>query len=151
MGTPGRPPNFILQRRLAQAILGKEGTPEYKEYVATMRRHALAGVLAPALHQLFLYYGYGKPVEEIEITEKFPDSPLVHLNEDELRDRARRIAMARFIMPPSDDIEVKAERVPIETQALSPMNALPENAPENPDPYAPVWPSEPAKETTVEP
>lgn len=125
MGTPGRPPNFIIQRRLAQAILGKEGTPEYREYVSAMRRQALAGVLPPALHQLFLYYGYGKPTEEIEITDKRED-PLVHLTEEELRDRARRIAMARFIVDPSATLDGEVVTKP--TLELSDGEQLPDDA-----------------------
>lgn len=104
MGTPGRPPNFILQRRLAQAILGKEGTPEYREYCEAMRRQALAGVLNPAIHTLILHYGYGKPVEEIELEVSQRPDPLVHLTEDELRDRARRISMARYILSKPDEL-----------------------------------------------
>jgi len=103
MGIPGRPPNFILQRRLAQAILGKEGTVAYKEYVTTMRRQLMAGILPPAIHQLFLHYGFGKPVDHIEVTEK--KDAMVDLTEDQLRDRARRLAMAKFILPDREDDE----------------------------------------------
>jgi hypothetical protein len=100
----GRPPNWVLQRRLAQAILGKEGTPEYKEYCEAMRRQVLAGVLNPAIHTLILHYGYGKPVEEIELEVSQRPDPLVHLTEDELRDRARRISMARYILSKPDEL-----------------------------------------------
>jgi len=103
-GIPGRPPNFVIQRRLCQAILGKEGTPEYREYCEAMRRQVLAGVLNPAIHTLLLHYGYGKPVEEIEVEVSQRPDPLVHLTEDELRDRARRISMARYILSKPDEL-----------------------------------------------
>ena len=112
MPPTGRPPAYIQQRRLAQAILGKEGTPEFKEYVDTMRRHVLAGICPPALHQLFLHYGYGKPVEEIQVSEG--PSSMANLTEDELRDRARRLAMAKFILPPPEEDEETPSSEPTE-------------------------------------
>jgi len=105
MGTPGRPPNFVLQRRLAHAILGKEGTPEYEEYVKAQRRLLLAGILPPNIHQLLLYYAVGKPTEQIEVGVTVNDT-LAHLTEDELRDKARRIAMAQFILAPATEAEI---------------------------------------------
>lgn len=97
----GRPPTWVLQRRLCQSIIGKEGTKEYTEYTNAMRKQVLAGVCPPAIHQLFLHYGYGKPVEEIEVVDKTPaESGLADLTEEQLRDRAKRIAMAKFIVGP---------------------------------------------------
>jgi len=69
-----------------------------------MRRQVLAGVLNPAIHTLLLHYGYGKPVEEIEVEVSQRPDPLVHLTEDELRDRARRISMARYILSKPDEL-----------------------------------------------
>ena len=109
----GRTPNWVLQRRLCQSIIGKEGTPEYKEYVDSTRRQLLAGVLPPAIHQLILHYGYGKPVDEIEVTERITDT-LSHLSEEQLRDRARRLSMARYILPDPSDIDVDTiEKPPV--------------------------------------
>jgi len=122
----GRPPNWVLQRRLAQSILGKEGTPEYKEYCETTRRHLLAGILPPAIYTLILHYGYGKPVEEIDLEVRTPD-PLASLSEDELRERARRLAMARFILPSPEetvDGETVQRELP-EASMESQMEAVP--------------------------
>jgi len=116
----GRPPAWVLQRRLCQSILGKEGTPEYTEFCQTMRRHLLAGILPPAITTLILHYGYGKPVEEIEVTDKTPDSPMGHLTEDQLRDRARRLSMAKFIID-TEPIETEV----VETPQSTPVEANP--------------------------
>ena len=110
----GTTPNYILQRRLAQAILGKEGTPEYEEYVTTMRRHLMAGILPPIIHQLFLHYGHGKPVEQVEVGVTMNET-LAHLTEDELRDKARRIAMARFIIGEGEVIDTE----PVEQKKIA--------------------------------
>lgn len=105
----GQTPNWVLQRRLCHAILGKEGTPEYEEFVATTRRHYLAGILPPGITTLLLHYGYGKPVERIEI-EDTTQNDMEGLSEEALRDRARRLALSQYAFPappPGDDPTVQ--------------------------------------------
>ena len=91
------PLRWQQQKKLCESIIGKEGTDEYNEYVAMMRRHIMAGICPPVIHTLILHYGYGKPVEEVKIDDKRVD-PMAGLTEDELRDKARRLAMAQFIL-----------------------------------------------------
>lgn len=93
----GRQPGYMAQRRLCEDILGKQGTKEYDEFVASTRRFLLAGVLPPGITTLLLHYGYGKPVDRIEVKEV--KNEMEDLTEDSLRDRARRLAAATFIRP----------------------------------------------------
>jgi hypothetical protein len=124
-GIPGRPPNWVLQRRLCQAIIGKEGTPEYAEFCAVTRRHLLAGILPPAITTLILHYGYGKPVDEVEVEVRH-ESTLASLSEDELRSRARRLAMAKFILPPEGET-IEGQTVQRELQMATPETPEPDD------------------------
>lgn len=99
----GRPPGAAAQRRLAEAIFGKEGTKEYDEFVTTTRRLYLAGVLPSGVTTLLMNYGWGKVADRIEVEVK---NEMEELSEDDLRDRARRLAVATFARPtpvPKDD------------------------------------------------
>ena len=107
--TGGHTPNFILQRRLCQSILGKEGTKEYEEFTQMMRRQFLAGVLPPAIMTLILHYGYGKPVDEIHIQETKTADPMAGLSEEQLRERARQLANSKFSLVVDEKLDGSAQ------------------------------------------
>lgn len=75
-----------LQRHVAEMVLGKPGTPEFETFIALEREALLTGTMDPRIKQLWMHYGYGRPVERIEVKETTEN--LDGLTEEHLRERA---------------------------------------------------------------
>ena len=57
----------LLQREVAEKVLGKPGTPEFEEFIASQRKQILLGILPPVILQMWMHYLVGKPKETIEV------------------------------------------------------------------------------------
>lgn len=69
---PGRPKGLknkatLQQREVAEMVLGKRDSPEFQQFIASQRTQLLAGILPPAILQLWLYYLLGKPKETVDV------------------------------------------------------------------------------------
>jgi hypothetical protein len=69
---PGRPKGrqnnrTLQQKEFADRVLGAQGSPEFDEFVASVRQQLIAGSLPPAITTLLLHYAYGKPKEIVEV------------------------------------------------------------------------------------
>lgn len=76
--TRGRPKNFDELRRLSQ-LIGAEETTDSKGNVMTRIEHVLRKLAAssdPQALRIFLEYGFGRPVDRVELEELNPKTTL---------------------------------------------------------------------------
>ena len=77
--TRGRPKNFDELRRLSQ-LIGAEETTDSKGNVMTRIEHVLRKLAAssdPQALRIFLEYGFGRPVDRLEVDEVQPKPTLI--------------------------------------------------------------------------
>lgn len=84
-----------LQREIAERIFGKVGTPEFEAFIAAERKSLMDGTMPPQIKQYWLHCGYGKVVDRVEVHD-VPPGEFETVDENELRARARSLAIARF-------------------------------------------------------
>lgn len=83
----------VIRRRAQEAAKFAQEIVDDPEYRKNFRARAVAGLLAPGVENVLLYYRFGKPVDRIEINE-VATSDLESMSAEELADRAETIAFA---------------------------------------------------------
>jgi hypothetical protein len=119
------PPNRkrLKQISLAEAILGRPGTQEFKDFVDVTRAQVMAGTCPDTILKLLLYYLVGAPAARVEVEDVTPPQ-LEGASKEALAARAVAI-LDRIKSMGAEDVEgtvVASESVPDDEPTVATAN-----------------------------
>jgi len=79
------------------------------DYLTTLKRRAVAGILAPAMEMMLWHYVFGKPQETVNVNVNNRTTELKNLSDEELAERAAKLSgkvLDRKELPAPKDDEV---------------------------------------------